>query len=277
MQQPYQQQGQGQAQHHPNMYPVQHPGQSHQPQQGQYGVYANQPQSPGAYGSQPTLPRYASTTSMQGGPGGAHSPTLSPLNPHAQQQQPQQQHHYQQYQPQQQQQQQYNQPRQGGAYNQSAANQGGNGYQQGLNARYSTYGHGNGGPGAQGGAHPLSHALYADSPSSPTLAGDHESTLDEKKGLASFPPSSSSSSGDSRSAQNQPGAHNGSSGFKRISGAFASAVEEERRTKQERIGWLDGLRFIAAWIVINATFFNATVTDPNVRATVVHDVVVFQS
>jgi hypothetical protein len=152
---------------------------------------------------------------------------------------------------------------------------GGNGPANGLNSRYSSYGYANGGPGAQGGAHPLSHALYADnSPSSPTLAGDHDE-MDEKKGLASFPPSSSSSSGDSRSNTGIKGANsnNGKPAYKRWSQSLAgmggssdpSAIDS-RPTRLERIGWLDGLRFLAAAIVLNATFFNATITNANVRS-----------
>lgn len=228
----YPQGGQQQQQQQGYMQHPAHPG----------GVYAHPPQSPGAYGSQPTLPRYASTNSMQSS---------------------QQQYGYQQRQPQQQQQ--YSQQQQQQSYN------------SGVNPRYSTYGYANGGPGAHGGAHPLSNALYADnSPSSPTLAGDHDD-MDEKKGLASFPPSSSSSSGDSRSNNGMGGrgASKPVNAYKRWSqtltgmggsGSGPSSPIDDRPIRLERIGWLDGLRFLAAAIVLNATFFNATITNPNVRS-----------
>jgi len=225
----------------PQYSPQSYNGQQQQqhPQQ-QYGVY----QQPGAayagYGSQPTLPRYASNGSSIVGAanGNGSSPSLSsPLNPSS---------HNNQH----------------SRMSQASSN---NGMASGLNSRYSTYGYANGGPGAQGGAHPLSHALYADSNSSPTLAGDD---IDEKKGLGSFPPSSSSSSGDDRSGQNVGRrTHNTSAAgraYNKWSGNFiANSGTDPRHTKPERIGWLDGLRFIAAWVVLNATFFNATITDPN--------------
>jgi hypothetical protein len=162
---------------------------------------------------------------------------------------------------------QYQQPPYNGGQNNNQNNN------NGLGSRFSNYGYGNGGPGAQGGAHPLSHALYADSPSSPTLAGDPDDISDEKKGLQSFPPSSSSSSGgDSRSSNNRR--INGAAGrtdrrgddsalgnaYRRWSGAFiADSGVDDRHKKPERIGWLDGLRFFAAWVVINGTFFEATI------------------
>lgn len=261
---------QGQYHQQPNMHPV-HGGQQQQygqqmppppPQQyysnQQQGVYAQPPQSPGAYGSHPTLPRYASQTSM-----GPSSPSLSPLNPSAQQ---------------------YHHQHRGGpsptnsytSSNPSSHNNypSSNSNANGLGSRFSSYGYANGGPGAQGGAHPLSHALYADSPSSPTLAGDVDDISDEKKGLGSFPPSSSASSGgDSRSSNNRRlNAGNkgyessGLSGaYKRWSGAFiADSGVDERHRKPERIGWLDGLRFFAAWLVINGTFFDATIGNSDV-------------
>lgn len=151
-----------------------------------------------------------------------------------------------------------------------------NSNQNGLGSRFSSYGYGNGGPGAQGGAHPLSHALYADSPSSPTLAGDMSNddlAGDEKKGgLSHFPPSSSSASSNHSSNNNKRmnnNRHHDQSGlggaYKRWSGAFIadSGVDDAHR-KPERVGWLDGLRFFAAWLVINGTFFNATIGNSDV-------------
>ena len=189
-----------------NSYPQQHQqGQHQQPQMYPAqpgGVYAHPPQSPGAYGSQPTLPRYASTNSMQSHPGQSQQ----------QQRQPQ--------------------------YNSNQQQQYSNGPNSGLNSRYSSYGYANGGPGAQGGAHPLSHALYADnSPSSPTLAGDHDD-MDEKKGLASFPPSSSSSSGDSRSNNGIKGSGIGSkpvNAYKRWSQTLAGAGGSSKRLRRPHL------------------------------------------
>lgn len=266
----------------PGMYPVHHQQQqqvmspqSYSPQGynagggGGPGPYGHlPPQSPGGmphhqqqqqqqYGSHPTLPRYASQTSMAGGPS---SPSLSPLNPSAQRGGPSPNGSY----------------MSGSSSNNSINNNNnaygniGNNNNNGLGSRFSSYGYGNGGPGAQGGAHPLSNALYADSPSSPTLAGDPDEMSDEKKGLASFPPSSSSSSGgDSRSSNNNKRGGPQARGYKedgitgayrRWSGAFISdSGVDDRHKKPERIGWLDGLRFIAAWVVINGTFFDATI------------------
>lgn len=195
--------------------------------------------------------------------GGPTSPTLSPLNPSAQRGGPSPTNSY----PSSQQQPSSNNYSANGAgINNPNAN--------GLGSRFSNYGYGNGGPGAQGGAHPLSNALYADSPSSPTLAGDIDDAIsDEKKGLASFPPSSSSASSNSsnnrRILNQRNGAHHNEGGlsgaYKRWSGAFIadSGVDESHR-KQERVGWLDGLRFFAAWLVINGTFFDATIGNSDV-------------
>lgn len=265
---PVQQGGYGGQQHHQQMMPPPPSQQQYYQQQQQQqpgGVYAQPPLSPGAYGSHPTLPRYASQTSM----GGPASPSLSPLNPSAQRGGPSPTNSYT-----------SSQPSSAG----TNYSNGGNPNNNGLGSRFSSYGYGNGGPGAQGGAHPLSHALYADSPSSPTLAGDMDDSIsDEKKGLASFPPSSSASSGgDSRSSNNrrmtrgQQQSHRNHEGglggaYKRWSGAFIadSGVDESHR-KQDRVGWLDGLRFFAAWLVINGTFFDATIGNSDVSAVCSH-------
>lgn len=217
---------------------------NHQPPQQPQQFYGGTSNGNGHYGSQPSLPRYASNSSSLVSPTSANGPTpqtMSPLNPLASRQPPN--------------------TGMSGMNGQTGQHMGGNGS---MNGRYSTYGYGNGGPGAQGGAHPLSHALYADTRDSlPTLAGTDDD-LDEKKRLASFPPSSSSSSGDSRSGRTVgPGrraiaGNAANSAYKRWSGAFiADSGSDPRHTKPERIGWLDGLRFVAAWIALNGTFFDA--------------------
>lgn len=281
-------------------------GQGSQAQGGYYGGAPQQHQamysSPYSPGSQPTLPRYASNSSSVGG-----GPQQQYYAGNQHQYQQQQQHHppsaaaYQ-YHPHH-----YAGAAPGGAAaagnptispsplnpanratssNSIASSNSSLGPPGAAGAgRYSTYGYANGGPGAAGGPHPLSHALYADSPSSPTLAGgDDDHNMDEKKGLASFPPPSSSSSSGSSSNNNNGNrqfsrlARNGGGGpaardstannaYKRWSGVLAAdASKEGRHSKLERIGWIDGLRFFVACVAMNGTFFAATITNDQVSA-----------
>jgi hypothetical protein len=100
--------------------------------------------------------------------------------------------------------------------------------------------------GSHGQAHPLSNAMYADS--TPTLQG---SEVDYKeKGL---PPILGSGK---------------DSGFKRLSGAFVNGKRVSDDSdgaltvpRKARLGYLDGLKFIAAWVVLNGTLFDAAVPD----------------
>ena len=154
--------------------------------------------------------------------------------------------------------------------------------------RYGGNGYGYG-AGSQGSAHPLSHALYADSPVSSPRSQQHppqsprmqqqrmqsHNGHDEKLGLASFPPapssSSSGSSGPRARAARDRAANAGNSAYRRWSGAYiADSGVDARHTKTERQGWLDGLRFLAAWAVVNATFFAAVIPDANVSSSALH-------
>lgn len=99
------------------------------------------------------------------------------------------------------------------------------------------------------GPHPLSNALYADS--SPTL---HESGSHSSDGYKK---------GDSEKSRLQNEVPR-ESGFKRFGGAFVAgkrSSDEYTTVKRTRVGHLDGLKFIAACIVLNATFFDAVIED----------------
>jgi len=106
---------------------------------------------------------------------------------------------------------------------------------------------------SNGGPHPLSHAYYAES--SPTLHGSTDDLAKkEKDGLAS-PASLPYDRSDS--------------GFKRFSGNFINGKRISTddpsaavtMVRKKRLGYLDGLKFIAAWIVLNGTLFDAAVPD----------------
>jgi hypothetical protein len=47
---------------------------------------------------------------------------------------------------------------------------------------------------------------------------------------------------------------------------LADSGKDERHVKLPRLGYLDGLKFIAAWVVLNGTFFNATLNDNDYSA-----------
>lgn len=202
----------------------------------------------------PSLPRYSSTgsaTSSYYGPspgaGAGSSPVLSPLNP-------------------------------------SSRNVNGNGNGNGNGARgYNTYSQQYPlSPGqAPGSAHPLSNSTYADS--SPTLANDDDMRSEK------LPYSSGSSSQTSQTAYSHHGAaavigsgrigglegfYNRMSGYDHFSsggyvnGGSASRLtpDQQRKYRPRRLGYLDGMKFLAAWLVLNGTFFNATLTDNDYTA-----------
>lgn len=50
--------------------------------------------------------------------------------------------------------------------------------------------------------------------------------------------------------------------YRAWSGAnLGDSGKDERHIKLPRLGYLDGLKFIAAWVVLNGTLFNATIED----------------
>ncbi|GAA5972274.1 hypothetical protein JCM11641_002385 [Rhodosporidiobolus odoratus] len=190
------------------------------------------------YSSQPSLPRYPSST-----PGSATSlANPSPLNPAA--------------------------TRSSAAgYNPNPPNQ-----------RHSSYnGYQGVAGGAPGQAHPLSNAMYMES--SPTLAGSEimspnpEKVQDEKMRLGAgdqlgeyiAPTTTSSSTSSPYRRGPKP------TGLKALyrfwSGAnLADSGKDERHVKLPRLGYLDGLKFFAAWVVLNGTYFDATLSDNDYTA-----------
>lgn len=178
--------------------------------------------------SNPSLPRYTSQQQL------AHP---SPLNPAA--------------------------PRQGQQpYSHYAQPQSSN-----ASSRLSQYGH----PGNHNTAHPLSHAMYADS--SPTLAGS-VSPSEEKMRLGAadqlgeyIAPQQLSASTTNRTGgqayRRGPLKATGLTALYRgWSGAnLADSGKDERHIKLPRLGYLDGVKFVAAWVVLNATFFDAVIED----------------
>lgn len=148
-----------------------------------------------------------------------------------------------------------------------------------ANNRYSTLGH-NGQHPQQQGSHPLANAMYMES--SPTLAGSEvmspseEKMRDEKVRLGAadqlgeyIAPSTSSGNSSNNSAPFRRGPKpTGLRALYRLwSGAnLADSGKDERHVKLPRLGYLDGLKFIAAWVVLNGTFFNATLNDNDYTA-----------
>ncbi|GAA5958423.1 hypothetical protein JCM3765_007872 [Sporobolomyces pararoseus] len=151
-----------------------------------------------------------------------------------------------------------------------------------VNNRYSTFGH-NGQippPHQQQGSHPLANAMYMES--SPTLAGSEvmspseEKMRDEKVRLGAadqlgeyIAPSTSSGNSSQNSAPFRRGPKpTGLRALYRLwSGAnLADSGKDERHVKLPRLGYLDGLKFISAWVVLNGTFFGATLNDSDYSA-----------
>ncbi|GAA6004438.1 hypothetical protein JCM10207_000727 [Rhodosporidiobolus poonsookiae] len=193
------------------------------------------------YASSPSLPRYPSST-----PGSATSlSNPSPLNPAATRSSAQ-------------------------GYSPNPPNQ-----------RFSSYGGYQGvAGGAPGqGAHPLSNAMYMES--SPTLAGSDVMTpgadkiQDEKMRLGAgdqlgeyIAPTTSSSSGSGSAPYRRGPKPTGLKALYRFwSGAnLADSGKDERHVKLPRLGYLDGLKFFAAWVVLNGTYFDATLSDNDYTA-----------
>jgi hypothetical protein len=136
-----------------------------------------------------------------------------------------------------------------------------------ASSRFSSHGYA-GGHQSNNGAHPLSNAMYMDS--SPTLAGSElMSPRDEKMRLGSgdqlgdyieprdraFP----ASNGTTYRRGNQA---TGLTAFYRmLSGAtLADSGKDARHVKLPRLGYLDGCKFIAAWVVLNGILFDAVLT-----------------
>ncbi|KAM0755808.1 hypothetical protein T439DRAFT_282416 [Meredithblackwellia eburnea MCA 4105] len=143
-------------------------------------------------------------------------------------------------------------------------------------SRYSSYGYAGSAALGQGAhapqsAHPLSNAMYLDS--SPTLAGSDPNTPgDEKLRLAAAdqlgdyiqPASAKQGGGAPANAPYRRGPQ--PTGlmalYRAISGAsIGDSGKDERHIKLPRLGYLDGMKFIAAWVVLNGTLFEATLTN----------------
>lgn len=187
---------------------------------------------PYAYGhSNPSLPRYQSQQQLP-----------SPLNPSA--------------------------TRQG--YSRDA-----NGSSYSSSSRFSSYNNGPQPGPHQPGAHPLSNTMYMDS--SPTLAGSEVmSPSDEKMRLGAsdslgeyIQPIGQRDTNLHATSNNNAYRARGplkATGFTALyrawSGAnLADSGKDERHIKLPRLGYLDGLKFIAAWVVLNGTLFDATIED----------------
>ncbi|BGO94607.1 RHTO0S01e13850g1_1 [Rhodotorula toruloides] len=147
------------------------------------------------------------------------------------------------------------------------------------NVRYSAYGGYQGQQGAPGqGAHPLSNAMYMES--SPTLAGSDmmspnvEKHQDEKMRLGAgdqlgeyIAPTTSSSSGNSAPYRRGPKPTGLKALYRAWSGAnLADSGKDDRHVKLPHLGYLDGMKFIAAWVVLNGTYFAATISDNDYTA-----------
>lgn len=134
---------------------------------------------------------------------------------------------------------------------------------QSNGGRLDSYGYA--GAGRQG-AHPLSNAMYMDS--SPTLAGSEAAnSSDEKirKPVSDIgtdyqtPPTTTQVTPASYRRQPKP---TGLTALYRFLGGqnIADSGRDERHVKLPRLGYLDGCKFIAAWLVLNATLFDSVLT-----------------
>lgn len=116
--------------------------------------------------------------------------------------------------------------------------------------------------------------------SSPTLAGsEHMSPSDEKMrlgagdSLGNYSVPQSAPRDTSGSTQGTPyrrgplKATGLTAVYRALSGAnLADSGKDERHIKLPRLGYLDGLKFFAAWLVLNGTFFDATIEDNDYTA-----------
>lgn len=112
-------------------------------------------------------------------------------------------------------------------------------------------------------AHPLSNSYsYADSPTA-TLRGESTDDLGKKLGNSEKAPLQPT-----LSYNNRPD----SGGFRRISGAFVNGKKvpnddhdpsssQSGLIRRKRLGYLDGLKFVSAMIILNATLFDAAVSN----------------
>lgn len=135
-----------------------------------------------------------------------------------------------------------------------------------TSSRFSSYGNPQHGQG--NGAHPLSNTMYMDS--SPTLAGSEVlSPSDEKMRLGNndqlgeyIAPSNVNTSGQAPYRRGPLKATGFTAVYRAWSGAnLGDSGKDERHIKLPRLGYLDGIKFIAAWVVLNGTFFDAVIGD----------------
>lgn len=139
-----------------------------------------------------------------------------------------------------------------------------------ASSRFSSYGY----QGQAGNnAHPLSNAMYMDS--SPTLAGSEVMSPDQEKmrlGAADqlgeyIQPHRADTA--LQTGGNAFGGRRGplkATGFTALyrgwSGAtLADSGKDERHIKLPRLGYLDGIKFVAAWVALNGTLFDAVLGD----------------
>ncbi|KAI5480058.1 hypothetical protein MNV49_002023 [Pseudohyphozyma bogoriensis] len=182
--------------------------------------------SPYGYGSTPSLPRYSSNHG--GSSSQSYLPQPSPLNPTARP----------------------------GRENSNPP------------SRYSSYGFASGANAAPGnGAHPLSNAMYLES--SPTLGGSDVLTEEKMRMTGGQDGEYPGARGPSPTAQTaQPGAYRRGPKAKGLSAVYrgwsganiADSGKDERHIKLPRLGYLDGTKFIAAWVVLNGTLFDAVLS-----------------
>jgi hypothetical protein len=116
--------------------------------------------------------------------------------------------------------------------------------------------------------------------SSPTLAGSDmmspnaEKHQDEKMRLGAgdqlgeyIAPTTSSSSGNSAPYRRGPKPTGLKALYRAWSGAnLADSGKDDRHVKLPHLGYLDGMKFIAAWVVLNGTYFAATIADNDYTA-----------
>lgn len=140
-------------------------------------------------------------------------------------------------------------------------------------SRYSSYGYQSGQNGGNGnGAHPLSNAMYLES--SPTLAGSEVMSIKGEKsrkgpggpgddGFAPVHVLNGPQTGAPMAPYRRGNKPKGLSAlYRAISGAnLADSGQDERHIKLPRLGYLDGIKFIAAWVVLNGTLFDAVLTN----------------
>jgi len=120
------------------------------------------------------------------------------------------------------------------------------------------------------GAHPLSNQMYLDS--SPTLAGSEQNIQEEKVRLnpngqgdylAGSVPHRDVAGGQAQ-YRGAPRVTGLAAVYRAWSGNYiADNHRDDRHIKLPRLGYLDGIKFVAAWVILNGTLFDAAITNNN--------------